>query len=484
MVVVVLQVAVDIQRIVLVGEVAVTLVGRHVAVHGRVEVVRPGLLVIAQRHPALLPVLHAAGAVAARGDGRGLVGGGVDAVMPAGVVLRLGVGAEGVAVERHRLLQVQALGDHVQALPDGEVRLQAAALVGIPAQLVDGTVRVVREHGRTAEVLLHRVVEDVVDVGRILPEVAEQAGNLVVRPVQHLDAAAHVEADLEDLQDVEVQVRADVEPVVSQVLRLVGVPSAQDAFTAQVIQIDIVAGVLGSAVQDEVGVPEHPEALERRVVPVDIHALAALVVVQLLLAVGRRPDHAVVVGHGLVVQGGEFVGAERLVQESGRLEAGPHAGGHGRTAFPAAPGRDPDDAVGAPLAVEREGGGVLEDLHLLDFGRGDGGHVLLVHLETVHEDLGGGPGAYAVGSHAADQPLGGVVAQLTAPLHHGHAGESPGEGVRQVGVPGLVEPVAGSGGNGARAVLLGREGHGREEGAKERGISCNLTFHSNRPLNQ
>ena len=349
---------------------------------------------------------------------------------------------------------------------------------------MDGTVRVVREHGRTAEVLLLRIVEHVVDVGRILLEVVEQAGNRVVRPVQHLDAAAHVEADLEDLQDVEVQVRPHVEAVVTEVPGRIGVLGGQETGVAQVVQVDVVAGVFGAAVQDDVGIPELAEAAHRLVIPVHVHAFAVLVSVQLLLAVGRRPDHAVVVGHGLVVQGGEFVGAERLLQRGGGLQAVPHAGGHGRTAFPAAAGGDPDDAVGAPLAVEREGGGVLEDLDLLDFGRGNGGHVLLVHLEPVHEDLGGGPGAYSVGSHAADQPLGGVVAQLTAPLHHGHAGECPGEGVRQVGVPGLVEPVTGSGGNGARAVLLGREGHGREEGAKERGISCNLTFHSNRPLNQ
>jgi hypothetical protein len=44
--------------------------------------------------------------------------------------------------------------------------------------------------------------------------------------------------------------------------------------------------------------------------------------------------------------------------------------------------------------------------------------------------------------------------------------------------------VAGGGGNGARAIFLGRERHGREEGTKERGLSSNQLFHSNPPFNQ
>ena len=166
-VIVVLHVSVQVQRVILVGEVAVTLVGGHVAVQGGAHIVRAFRLVVPQGHPALLPVLHAAGAVATGGDSRGLVGGGIDAVVPAGVVLCLGIGAERVAVQRHRLFQIQALGDHIQAFPHGEVRLQAASLVGIPAQFVDGSVRVVGIHGRTAQVRPLRVVIDIVDVGRI-----------------------------------------------------------------------------------------------------------------------------------------------------------------------------------------------------------------------------------------------------------------------------------------------------------------------------
>ena len=302
--------------------------------------------------------------------------------------------------------------------------------------------------------------------------------------MQHLDPAAHVETDLEDLQDVEIQIRPDIEAVVAEVPGRVGILGRQQAGIAQVIQVHIVAGVLGTAVQDDVGIPELAEGTHRLAVPVHVHAGAVLIGIQLGLAVCRSPDHAVVVGDGLVVQGGEFVGAQGLLEGSGGLQAVAHAGAHGRTAFHAATGGDPDDTVGAPFTVEGEGRGVLEDFDFLDLSRRDGGHILLVHLEPVHEDLGGGPGAHAVGSHAADKPLGRVVAQFAASLHHREPVEGTGEGIGQVGVLGLVKLVAGGGGNGARAIFLGRERHGREKGAKERGISSNQLFHSNPPFNQ
>ena len=209
--------------------------------------------------------------------------------------------------------------------------------------------------------------------------------------MQHLDSAAHVEADLEDLQHAEIQVGPYVEAVVSEILGRVRILCGKQALVADIVQIDIVPCAPGTAVEDHVHVGECTIIPHRLVIPVDIDAGAVHVGGELLLRIDRSPSHAVVVGDGLVVEAGVFERAERLVQALWSLDPVSYAGLDRSLAFDAPAGSYADDSVGSLLSVEGKGGGILQYLNLLDFGRRDGAYILGVHLESVHEELGHGP---------------------------------------------------------------------------------------------
>ena len=98
----------------------------------------------------------------------------------------------------------------------------------------------------------------------------------------------------------------------------------------------------------------------------------------------------------------------------------------------AALGLDPNDAVGTAVAEDREGGTVFQNGDLVDLRGRKVGDIVGIDLETVHEDLGRVITGFPVGSNAANEPAGHIVARLSGTLEKGQARELSGEGVGQV----------------------------------------------------
>ena len=302
---------------------------------------------------------------------------------------------------------------------------------------------------RAGGIVIHSV-----DVGRILGQVGEQRGRAVVRTVEGLDASSDIHLHLEHLEHVEVQVGPHVEALVTEVAGAVGIRRIQQAFVAEIVEVDVIAGGLGSTVEHYIRIRITAAAAEGLGVPVGVHPGAVAVGIKLGLAVDRRPYHPLVVGNGLIVESGEPVGIQRLVQKGRGLHSIADAGIHLRLPFHSPAGRDADDAVGALLAIECERCGILEHLHLLDFGGRDGSEIIYIHLEAVHEQAGLVPGSEAVATHSADEVAGSVAAGFAGAMEYGKAGEGPDEAVGEVGLHALVEFISGGCADRGGAVVL------------------------------
>ena len=130
---------------------------------------------------------------------------------------------------------------------------------------------------------LIRVIIHIIDVRRICGDVVEQLSHTVVRPLEHLDAATEIHLHLENLEDVEVKISAEIELLVAKVLGLVSVGGVQDAAAVEIVKIHVVAGVSGASVQDYPTIGVLAETLEGRVVPIHIRSGAVPVGGELIL---------------------------------------------------------------------------------------------------------------------------------------------------------------------------------------------------------
>ena len=97
---------VQVGSIILIGEVTVSLVGRQTEVEGGIDVMIAESVLIPGCDASLFPVLHAARSITAGSKSGILVGGSGGAAVPAGIITGLGIGTDGIAVQRDGFFQV------------------------------------------------------------------------------------------------------------------------------------------------------------------------------------------------------------------------------------------------------------------------------------------------------------------------------------------------------------------------------------------
>lgn len=141
-VITVIDPAVIVQVVVLIGENTVAVVSRDVEIDRGIDGMPAELAVIAQRDMPLLPVLHAVRTVTAGLQRRIFVGSGTHSVVVTGIVTGLRIAARRICIERESLAQIESFGDEVESLDELEITLQHPRLRLTPPKGIDRSDRI------------------------------------------------------------------------------------------------------------------------------------------------------------------------------------------------------------------------------------------------------------------------------------------------------------------------------------------------------